>query len=82
MPEKKKNTTVHDPDSKAPIRKVTRYCPKLDSILLCLKCEWADCEITWNSMDDFLSHVDLHLAEIELMTDPDNQGRLINEIES
>lgn len=57
----KKNNT----DSKAPVRKVSRYCPKLNTIVLYLKCEWKCCGSIWNNMDEFLHHIDLHLTESE-----------------
>jgi len=55
-------------------RKVARYCPRFDQISFQLKCEWNDCESVWNTMDDFLDHVDSHLKDVDLLIDLANAG--------
>lgn len=45
--------------------RVQRYCPRLKDIKFELECEWDDCDLVLTDMDEFLNHIDEHLATVQ-----------------
>lgn len=55
--------------------RVMRYCPKVEDIKFELKCEWGtDCHCILTDMDSYLTHIDEHLDENDVIICNDDES--------